>query len=189
MRAISGMWVFAATTILFLVTGCESSKSEASPTSGAHNVASTITTKNSFHEPSTTQDTSTLNSLQRQIQLLDQAVTPTSAEDAANEWAKAIQTRNGALQFAILVPQLQNQVKAAYESWNWRPGASSPWVEAFTVSKAKKISDMQYQFVITYKLTDSTHDTKISTDSIVVKKLHHHWYVSNTGGYRLAKLK
>jgi len=167
---------FALVGTIFLVSGCDTYSSGI-----PQNVQSTKTTSNVL--PTNSNSTSTLASSERQVQLLQNALAPSTPRNAADTWAKSIQTRNGALQFAILTPQLQKRMKYEYVSWNWSPGASSPWIEKYSIGTGKKVSDTKYKFVITYTLTDSTHNTKTGTETIEVTDLHGHWYVSSTGGY------
>jgi hypothetical protein len=180
MSVIGGLLVCIST-----LAGCGSATSESSPlptnqasVSSAVRVTGTNSTERS---PSQSVSTSAIASLQRQVQLLQQAVAPQSPQDAANTWAKAIQTRNGALQFAILTPQLQNKMRKAYESCNWVTGVSSPWIEKYTIDSGKKTGDGQYCFLIRYTLTDSTRNTRINSNSITVTQIDGKWYVSDTG--------
>lgn len=168
--------LFALVGTILLVSGCDTYRSGTS-----QNVQSTKTESNVL--PTNSNLTSTLASTERQVQLLQNALAPSTPRSAADTWAKSIQTRNGALQFAILTPQLQKRMKYEYVSWNWSPGASSPWIEKYSIGTGEKGSDTKYKFVITYMLTDSTHNTKTSTETIEVTDLHGYWYVSGTGGY------
>lgn len=149
----------------------------------SQNVVSHTTTGSSNVVQPKSPSTTTVRSLQQQVELLQKAVAPTNPGNAADAWAKGVQTRNGALQFAVLSPTLQSQMKNGYESWNWTPGASSPWVAKYSISTGRKVSDTSYKFVITYTWTDSTRNTTTSTSTIEVTKLHGNWYVSSTGGY------
>ena len=168
--------LFGLVGTILLVSGCDTYSSGTS-----QNVQSTKTASNVL--PTNSNLTSTLASTERQVQLLQNALAPSTPRSAADRWAKSIQTRNGALQFAILTPQLQKRMKYEYVSWNWSPGASSPWIEKYSIGTGEKVSDTKYKFVITYMLTDSTHNTKTSTETIEVTDLHGYWYVSGTGGY------
>jgi len=48
------------------------------------------------------------NSLSRQITLLQKALAPTTPGEAVEKWAKGVKERNGALQYAVLSPELKN---------------------------------------------------------------------------------
>ncbi|HHV57942.1 MAG TPA: copper amine oxidase N-terminal domain-containing protein [Firmicutes bacterium] len=67
-----------------------------------------------------------------------QALAPRSPEEAALKWAEGVKTRNGALQYAVLAPELQ-------EATNIRPymvtGVSSPWVEDYEVEALAQTND------------------------------------------------
>lgn len=81
-------------------------------------------------------DTSTLyisNDLERRLELLEKALAPATPRAAVEEWARGVQTRNGALQYALLSPELRQQKYADFVSLEWVTGASSPWVEKYGV--------------------------------------------------------
>ena len=42
--------------------------------------------------------------------------------------------RNGALQFALLSPELRARCRSAFERCGWVTGVSSPWVESYAVT-------------------------------------------------------
>ena len=48
-----------------------------------------------------------VESLERQVQLLQMALEPRSPREAAERWAEGVKTRNGALQYAVLAPELR----------------------------------------------------------------------------------
>lgn len=48
-------------------------------------------------------------SLQRQIKLLQEAAAPATPREAVEQWAKGLRERNGALQYAVLSPELKEQ--------------------------------------------------------------------------------
>lgn len=78
-------------------------------------------------------DTPELESLQRQVKLLHEAVAPATPREAVEKWAEGVKERNGALQYAVLSPELKEQNLSGYESWGWVTGASSPWIEHYII--------------------------------------------------------
>ncbi|MGE5381203.1 MAG: hypothetical protein ACM3NT_09100 [Methylocystaceae bacterium] len=73
--------------------------------------------------------------LHRQVSLLETALAPTAPRLAANNWAEAVKTRNGAWQYALLSPGLKEKYRSEFESLNWVTGASSPWVKNYDVKR------------------------------------------------------
>ena len=53
-----------------------------------------------------------LDSLQRQTTLLQNALASATPGDAVGKWAKGVKERNGALQFAVLAPEMQEQSRS-----------------------------------------------------------------------------
>ncbi|MCL6443871.1 MAG: hypothetical protein K6T83_10525 [Alicyclobacillus sp.] len=118
-------------------------------------------------------------SLERQLQVLQYAVAPTSPQEAADTWAKAIKLRNGALQYAIMIPALQKKLKHIYQENNWITGVSSPWVTNYTIKEISASKDGQRHFEIKYSLTDSTKASYTVTESLAVEKSGDNWFVSS----------
>ena len=107
--------------------------------------------------------------LQR-ISLLEKHLTPQTAQETVLTWAKGVQTRNGALQFALLSPELQTKMKADYLAMNWVTGVSSPWVESYKITR-KIQQDEGWEFEIEYQMMTSTGSAGTETERIQVAKL------------------
>src|SRR3712207_3307429 len=88
---------------------------------------------------------------QRRIMMLEHALAPQTAQDAALAWAKGVKTRNGALQFAVLSTELRNKRATEYANLNWVTGASSPWVSNYKISSQKQLGK-RWEFEIQYQL-------------------------------------
>ena len=106
---------------------------------------------------------------QRRISLLEKALTAQTAEEAAQLWAKGVQTRNGALQYAVLSPELRLNMKANYADKGWITGVSSPWVENYKIINQIPQDD-GWEFEIEYQLMTSTGRAGTEKDRIQV---HH----------------
>lgn len=120
---------------------------------------------------------------QRRIALLEKALTPQTAREAAQTWAKGVKTRNGALQFAVLSPELQAKMKANYVERNWITGVSSPWVENYKI--VRQIQQGQgWEIEIEYQLMTSTGNAGTEIDRIRVNQLRGNrdrsegWYIT-----------
>ena len=107
---------------------------------------------------------------QRRISLLEKALTPETAQDVALTWAKGVQTRNGALQFALLSPELQTKMKADYLAMNWVTGVSSPWVDSYKISRQVQ-QGQEWEFEIEYQMMTSTGHAGTLSDRIRVAQL------------------
>lgn len=106
----------------------------------------------------------------RRISLLEKALIPQTAQEAALTWGKGVQTRNGALQFAILSPDLQTKMKADYVAMNWVTGVSSPWVERYKITHQMQ-QDEGWEFEIEYQMMTSTGSAGTQSDRIRVTQL------------------
>jgi hypothetical protein len=89
--------------------------------------------------------------LLRRISLLEYALAPSNAEAVAVTWAAAAKNRNGAVQYMLLCPKLQNANLSKLEALNWVTGVSSPGVSDYkilspTINGNTRKFAIQYQF-------------------------------------------
>lgn len=115
------------------------------------------------------------DSLKQQVQLLQQAIAPESAEAAVQFWAKAVKERNGAAQYAVFTPELRKQTLAAFEEWNWVTGLSSPWVDSYEVTKAGETGEA---YTVTFKLKTSTGSAGEGSVKVGVGQTDDKWTIS-----------
>lgn len=117
-------------------------------------------------------------SLERQLELLQKAIAPATAEDAAKQYAEAIKTRNGAWQYALLTPELKLQKKETFDEMGWVTGVSSPWVDSYEVGEGKQKSIGEWQFDVSFVYATSTGKSDPETEQITVVKISDNWYIS-----------
>ena len=85
-------------------------------------------------------------------------------------WILGVENRSGAVQYALLSPNLQRQTKKQFEKIGWSTGQSSPWVDDFRITKVEKISDEKIKFTITYDLQSSNKNFGTGQKEITLKK-------------------
>lgn len=124
------------------------------------------------------QSTSPQTSLQRQISLLQQALAPKNPEEAAKTWAEGVKMRNGALQFAVLSPELQEQKQAGYESIGWVTGVSSPWVESYNITSKTETADGSWEYQVQLILKTSTGDAGSTMATLLIKQYEDSWFIA-----------
>ncbi|MED1725585.1 hypothetical protein ACWKW1_10055 [Brevibacillus parabrevis] len=124
------------------------------------------------------------SSVSEQLKMLESGIIPTSAYDTAQTWAKAVKLRNGALQYALLTEQARSGLKAPLENAHWVTGASSPWVEGFTVASITDDSagsgqNQKLKYQVDFDLVTST--GKFGTDRaiLVVSQQGDQWFVES----------
>lgn len=113
-----------------------------------------------------------------QIRLLEQAIAPTSAQEAASKWAKALSDRNGAYQFALFTEAYKKTTQPYFEYEGWITGGSSPWVNDFEIKEEKKVDQSTYTFKIEFNLHSSTGFYGKESATITVKKVKENWYIN-----------
>lgn len=68
-------------------------------------------------------------------------------QSLANQWAKAIQSRDGKAQYNLMSTHLQKKVHDDYQERNWVTGQSSPWVDGFTVDPGDNTAKVTYTYM------------------------------------------
>lgn len=108
--------------------------------------------------------------LERKDQLLENAFALDTPEEVANNWAKGVMSRNGALQYALLCDDLKKKMLPDFVSFDWVTGASSPWIDHYQIINKVEQKDGTWKFTIKFHYTDSTRSSIYSTSSIIIGK-------------------
>jgi hypothetical protein len=119
-----------------------------------------------------------VESLERQVQLLQMALEPRSPREAAERWAEGVKTRNGALQYAVLAPELREKMLEYYEGLGWVTGTSSPWVAGVEVVAERREVDGRWEYEIEYQWATSTGPAGKSREVLVVVQVGELWLVA-----------
>ena len=119
-----------------------------------------------------------VESLERQVQLLQMALEPRSPREAAERWAEGVKTRNGALQYAVLAPELREKMLEYYEGLGWVTGTSSPWVAGVEVVAERREVDGRWEYEIGYQWATSTGPAGRSREVLVVVQVGERWLVA-----------
>jgi len=119
-----------------------------------------------------------------EIERIENALIPDSADDAIKLWGRGMQTRNGALQYAALSPQLRQEadqspyVRQSY----WVTGYSSPQVGPITIESRNELSDTKAEYTISFPEIFSGQTYAIATEKMVVEKMSSNgregWFIS-----------
>ena len=121
----------------------------------------------------------TVDPVQVRIDLLEKAFSAATAKDAVNAWAKGLQDRNGAIQYAYLSKDLRAKYYFVMEDLNWVTGGSSPWMEHFTVTKENKFSDQKVVYDLTFEVTDSSKAKKQEQAKVTAVLVDKNWVISD----------
>ncbi|GED70753.1 hypothetical protein BRE01_44550 [Brevibacillus reuszeri] len=117
------------------------------------------------------------SSLQEQLKMLEASIVPQTAEETVQLWAKAVQMRSGALQYALFTEQAKAGAKQSFESFHWATGASSPWVEGYKIVSGPEAAKDKYE--VDFELMTST--GKYGTDRAIVgvAKIGNQWFIQS----------
>jgi hypothetical protein len=121
--------------------------------------------------PAFAQEEAKQNQLEEQLRMLEQAIVPTTPEETIQTWAKSVQLRNGALQYALGTQGLKEGLKTSLEQFHWVTGASSPWVETYKVVNKEEKRDESIEYVVEFDLVTSS--GKAGKDQAVLSLIKH----------------
>ncbi|MBG9795640.1 hypothetical protein ABD76_25520 [Paenibacillus dendritiformis] len=115
------------------------------------------------------------------LDLLEKALAPHSAKEAAESFNTSIKTRNGALLYAILDPQIRDQKMASevVEEGNWVMGLSSPWVSSIEIDSEKQLDNSTAEFIVRYHVSTSTSSEGPYFIKLTVKKFDDKWLITD----------
>lgn len=119
-------------------------------------------------------------SQESRISQLERALAPKNAEDAVNTWAEAVKSRNGAVEYAVLSPELKKAMYSDFEETNWVTGVSSPWVDSYKITDLGKADDGSYRYKVDMVWKTSA-DSSTGEEYIIVKEYDGNFFVSSIG--------
>ena len=114
-----------------------------------------------------------------QISNLERALAPDTSLKAVSSWAEGVKTRNGALQYAVMTPDLKKDSYEGFASMNWSTGTSSPWVKSFDVKEIGKTDENTVRYAVNFAWTDSTSEVSEDVQYVTVKNLDGTWLVDS----------
>lgn len=109
---------------------------------------------------------------------LERALAANDPVSAAQAWAEGVKTRNGALQYAVMTPELKKEWYQQLAENNWVTGTSSPWADKYEIMEKSKIDQETIKYEVAFTYTDSTQKTYVTKDYVTVEKQDGKWYVS-----------
>lgn len=86
----------------------------------------------------------------QRIAMLERALGEKTPGAAANAWAEARQTRNGAMEYALLDPATREKQRKTFEELNWVTGVSSPWIARYLIGDGVKQENGSYRFPVQF---------------------------------------
>ena len=107
---------------------------------------------------------------EQRIGLLEEALSPATPRDAVEKWAKGVMARNGALQYAVLSPELREANLSLYEGARWVSGTSSPWVESFEIVGEREIPGEAWEYEVVFDTATSTGPAGASVARVSVRR-------------------
>jgi len=163
--------IFVLIIVLSVSIGCSTNKS-------SHDNRDLATKGDATSATSANLDNDTqLSSLKRQIDMLQLSLSPQTANEAVESWARGVKTRNGALQFAVLSPELQMKMRQEFSGNGWVTGVSSPWVNDFSITNTGS-SENSATYEVRFKLATSTGNTGEDLVKVSVKQNKTTWYIT-----------
>lgn len=119
--------------------------------------------------------------MDERIKMLELSLIGSSPEETINNFAEAVKTRNGAMQYALFSSEARVGLTKPMENSHWVTGVSSPWVEAYQVVEETKIQTNQVEYVIEFDLYTSTGFAGKDSARLTVEKINDYWYITSLG--------
>lgn len=93
--------------------------------------------------------------------------------------------RNGALQYALLSPELKERELESFEVLNWVTGTSSPWLEQYRIDSSQENQDgtWTFQVKLDYRTSVDVNEPErwdeIPAIPVTVKEYDGYWYIED----------
>lgn len=130
------------------------------------------------NETKTASIVSAVSEREQQIHLLEQGYAADTPLKAVQTWAEAVKNRNGAVQFALLSPELKEKTRDDYEKINWVTGVSSPWVEEYFIIDDEQADEDIHSYRIEFQMQTSTGPAGLLGASVKVKEIDGVWLIT-----------
>ena len=118
-----------------------------------------------------------MDSIKQRLDLLEKAITPHEAKSAIELWMKAVATRNGALQYALLSPDTRTGQYKNFTEAGWVTGASSPWVGKYQIEQEKTMNESHVMYTVRFDLATSTGYAGADRATVSLRKVDQAWYI------------
>lgn len=112
------------------------------------------------------------------IRLLELALEPKEPYAAAKTWAEGVKARNGALQYAVMSPNLKSEYYSEFAGLGWVTGVSSPWMESYEIREIYRKDNDTYRFEVIFTYTDSTKSSFITREYVTANSFNGSWLIS-----------
>nr|WP_106783133.1 hypothetical protein [Lysinibacillus timonensis] len=122
-----------------------------------------------------------VTSVEERLNMLELSIVGTTPEETISRFAEAVKTRNGALQYALFLPEARVGLTAELEHSHWVTGVSSPWVETYKIVSQKEIDKNKIEFQVQFDLYISTGFAGKDTARLTVEKVNERWYITSLG--------
>ncbi|MFD0682787.1 MULTISPECIES: hypothetical protein [unclassified Paenibacillus] len=123
------------------------------------------------------------SSLSMQVSSLENALEAASPEEAVRTWIRGVQKRSGAMQYAVLSPDLRQKTKQEFEDNFWVTGVSSPHMGKVEQLHTKELSPDKVQVSFNYPLVMMNGPIGMGNASIIVEKIKRessdYWVISD----------
>ncbi|HIW34832.1 MAG TPA: hypothetical protein IAA29_18815 [Candidatus Paenibacillus intestinavium] len=106
-----------------------------------------------------------------QVNSLENALIAATPEDAVQTWIKGVQSRSGAMQYAVLSPELRQQTKQQFEDHFWVTGGSSPRMGKVEKLQSKEVTADKIEISFEYPLITMTETIDTGNATITVERI------------------
>jgi len=123
------------------------------------------------------QQNAELTALREQVQQLHRTFAAESARQAVDTYARGVQTRNGALQYAVLAPTLQKAMYAEFATSQWVTGTSSPWVREYKLLSEQDMGNNTREVHVQWEYATSSGFAGLGLTKLRVQEQDEKWVI------------
>ena len=128
------------------------------------------------------QETVKKSSIEERVEMLEESIVPTTPKATVDTFAKAVKSRNGAVQYALFPKEIRVGLTKSMENSHWVTGVSSPWVETYRIiSQKEKVKNKRIEYIVEFDLFTSTGKAGKDQARLTVEKIGEKWLITSLG--------
>ncbi|MDN5301039.1 MAG: hypothetical protein PWQ60_553 [Thermoanaerobacteraceae bacterium] len=119
-------------------------------------------------------------SMEFRINQLERALAPKDPMEAVTTWVEAVKDRSGAVQYAVMSPELKKGKYSELAGMHWVTGVSSPWVDSYKITELGRGEDGSYRYKVDILWMTSA-GSSTGEEYVTVKKYDENFFISSIG--------
>ncbi len=120
------------------------------------------------------------NNVQKQLELLYEAMATGEAAEAVESWARGITLKNGSLQYAALSPELRNKTFDLYSAVDWQPEIPNYfWINRYQISEIEEYDENIRIYQVNFEFLNIYDDSYEIEVEVFAEKQDEYWFIKS----------